>query len=441
MTTRTRHSTKGMAAALLSLVLAVPLGLASASAAPGGQGEQKSANAKPAKPGKPGAKNKGRAKPITVMTRNIYLGGDIFRPVQAANEALAAGKSFPEVLNAVATAADATWANVEATNFPLRATLLAKEIKRAKPDLVGLQEVALWRTGPVETTFGQGLATPNSETVAYDFLALLKQELKEIGAKYKIAVVGQRADVEAPAWNATQQNQRDIRLTMHDVILQRVGSGKVLDTGDGIFTSNLEVKLGGVLPMNFDRGWQYVDLKAGKDRYRFVNTHLEAAGSDLALAQAQEIGTTLVQPKRTTIMVCDCNSDPLDSSVKPGDTVPHKAAYDYLTDEVGFTDQWLEWAPAAKGWTSGLSELVNDPTPAGFDHRIDFVLTRTPDGTPMAVKKAEVTGDELKDRDSASGLWPSDHAGVVAKLKAAKADQGKGKGKGKGGKKGGKKKG
>ena len=90
---------------------------------------------------------------------------------------------------------------------------------------------------------------------------------------------------------------------------------------------------------------------------------------------------------------------------------------DRMAKDAGFVDQWLEWAPARKGWTSGLSELVNDPTAAGFDHRIDLILSRTPSGEPLTVKKGEVTGDELKDRDAGSGLWPSDHAGVVLKLK------------------------
>ncbi|WP_101525699.1 hypothetical protein [Nocardioides houyundeii] len=394
----------------LAVLLLAPLG--AAAVAPAHSAEPTQRAAKPAQP----AKAKGD-KPVTVMTRNIYLGGDIFRPVQAANEALAAGKDLPGVLNAVAVSADSTWATVEATNFPLRAKLLAKEIKRAKPDLVGLQEVALWRTGPVETGFGTTLAVPNSTTVSYDFLALLKAELKASGAKYRVAVVGERADVEAPAWDAAQQNKRDIRLTMRDVILRRVGSGKVLKSDDGIYTSNLEVKLGGVLPMNFDRGWQYVDFKSGKRQFRFINTHLESAGSDLALAQATELNTTLVKPKKTTIMVCDCNSDPRNDKVSTGDTVANSAPYDYLTKDAGLTDQWLEWAPARKGWTFGLSELVNDATAAGFDHRIDLVLSRTPDGKPLTVKKGDVTGDELKDRDAATGLWPSDHAGVVLKLK------------------------
>src|SRR5690606_21948214 len=139
--------------------------------------------------------NPAKDKPITVMTRNIYLGGDIFRPLKAAQDAQAAGKPLGEVLDAVANANDETRKIVDQTNFPVRAKLLAKEIKRTKPDLVGLQEVATWRTGPFELN---ALGVPNATEVGYDFLAILRQELKNRGAKYKVAVVGTRADVEAP---------------------------------------------------------------------------------------------------------------------------------------------------------------------------------------------------------------------------------------------------
>ena len=43
--------------------------------------------------------------------------------------------------------------------------------------------------------------------------------------------------------------------------------------------------------------------------------------------------------------------------------------------------------------------------------RIDFVLFRG----DFAVHSVEVVGDEPVDR-TPSGLWPSDHAGVVAQL-------------------------
>ena len=108
---------------------------------------------------------------------------------------------------------------------------------------------------------------------------------------------------------------------------------------------------------------------------------------------------------RTTIFVCDCNSDPLNSSDQGppvNDTLPHKAAYELITGdgdypgESDFTDEWLEWAPAEEGWTSGLSETVDDADGSGFDHRIDMVFARTADGDPLVVDRGRVTGTDRR---------------------------------------------
>ena len=117
------------------------------------------------------------------------------------------------------------------------------------------------------------------------------------------------------------------------------------------------------------------------------------------------------------MFVCDCNTDPLNDSVKPQDHVPHKAPYELITGSGGFTDEWLQFATAEQGWTSGLSELVNDPTADGFDHRIDFVFGRTASGGPLQVDRGRIVGNQVSDRDPATGLWPSDHAGVVLRLR------------------------
>jgi hypothetical protein len=40
-------------------------------------------------------------------------------------------------------------------------------------------------------------------------------------------------------------------------------------------------------------------------------------------------------------MVCDCNSDPANSNVPSGDSVPKSAAYQQITGEGRFGDLWL----------------------------------------------------------------------------------------------------
>ena len=178
------------------------------------------------------------------------------------------------------------------------------------------------------------------------------------------------------------------------------------------------------MTFRFDRGYQWVDVRAGAQRFRFINTHLEAFSSDLAFAQAQELLANAPAAGKTNVFVCDCNSDPLNNRVKTGigDTLPHKAAYDLITGPRasgggGFTDQWLRWAPANQGWTSGLSETVDDPDASGFDHRIDMVFGRSASGGALGVDRGQVTGTDVDDRDPATGLWPSDHGGVVLRLR------------------------
>jgi endonuclease/exonuclease/phosphatase family metal-dependent hydrolase len=353
-------------------------------------------------------------KPVTVMTRNLYLGADINRPVEAALDAQDAGLPPAAIVGALANATHATRAIVDRTNFPVRAELLAGEIARTEPTLVGLQEVAWWRHGPLQ--LGQ-VGIPNATETDYDFLQLLLDALAAQGEEYLPVAVGERADVEAPSFTgAGSPDARDIRLTMRDVILLRADSGlRVIgEPHDQIFTHNLDVTIAGVT-MNFDRGFQWVDLRGGGKSLRFVNTHLEAFSSDLAFAQASEMVATATATDRTTIVVCDCNSDPLNDKVKDHDTLPHHAPYDLITGT--YTDEWLRWAPAEEGWTSGLSETVDDPTDDGFDHRIDMIFGHTVDGHQLKVERGVVTGTSVTDRDPGTGLWPSDHGGVVLRLR------------------------
>jgi endonuclease/exonuclease/phosphatase family metal-dependent hydrolase len=355
---------------------------------------------------------------VTVMTRNVYLGADTNRPIQEARAARIAGGTPQDVLVALANATHATREIVDRTDFGVRAGLLADEIVRSRPALVGLQEMALWRSRPLELT---SVGVPQAETVDHDYLELLLSALRARDAHYTAVVIGRRADVETPSFtgspfDGTLGSPRNVRMTMRDVILVRVGAGvRVTDRGDAVFEHNLAIEVAG-MTMNVDRGYQWVDARVGRRRFRFVNTHLENLSSDVALAQAREVLARAAAPGRATVLVGDFNSDPLDDSVKQVDTVPRRAAYDLIVGS-GFTDAWLSRAPAEAGWTAGLSERVDDDAADGFDHRIDMVFARGGRDRALPVESAEVTGTALAHRDPTTGLWASDHGGVVVRVR------------------------
>jgi len=366
------------------------------------------------------AKPKPRPKPpsLKAMTRNIYLGVDVTRPLAAA-----AGATDPlEALLAVAHEANAMEDTLEQTNFRVRSRLLAREIARTKPDLVGLQEVAKWRSGPADL-LPPNVGVPNATKVDADYLKMLLQALRKAGEPYRVVARQQEADVEVPSFlgnpfdpeNPTLTDAHDVRVTIYDVVLRRKDSKvKVLRSGGGHYAHQLELNLAGV-PLSFARGFAWVNARLQGHRFRFVTTHLEAFSSALALAQARELLKGPGGYRGHTVMVGDYNSDPLNGSTDMSG-VPHKAPYDAVVAG-GFRDEWLKWKPAAKGWTSGLSETVDDTSAAGFDHRLDFIFGRTARGKAFKVLNGRVTGNRLADRDRKTGLWPSDHAGVVLKLR------------------------
>lgn len=317
----------------------------------------------------------GPDKVVTVMTRNLYLGASI-------DPMIAALVQNPASVPVVAAQ---TWAVVQGTNFPARAGRLAAEIVAADPELVGLQEVSLWRTGPV-------LSPAPAEDVVYDFLDLLLDSLAARGASYEAVATSVNTDVEVPSAIG-----RDIRLTDRDVIIAKAKL-PVFNAQDGRYQARLQFPLptGGVLPA--PRGWTSVDVKIRGESFRFFNTHLETEQfAPAQVGQAVELLGILAASPLPVIAVGDFNSD------ADGGSTP---TYAMLTG-AGFLDAWPQVSEDA-GLTCCHNETLTNPT-AAFHSRIDLVLTR---GLPGAVA-AQVVGDDPADR-TAGGLWPSDHAGVVA---------------------------
>src|SRR5262249_51238633 len=76
----------------------------------------------------------------------------------------------------------------------------------------------------------------------------------------------------------------------------------------------------------------------------------------------------------------------------------------------GFEDAWSNTHPNETGNTWGHAADLRNTT-VNLTQRLDLVLYRG----KVHARDADIVGDELGDR-TASGLWPSDHAGIVARL-------------------------
>jgi hypothetical protein len=350
-------------------------------------------------PGISGAKAPDKGSTVTVMTRNLYLGADLTPALQATSA------------DGFADANGAILRQVTATNFPVRAQALAKEILSNKPNLVGLQEVALWRTGPKSLIPVQG-GPKGATTVRYDFLQLLLAQLNKHGKLYRPAMVQTEFDFEAPANESGPPGggisgaNENGRLTMRDVILARKGT-KTTQPKGGHYTHLLNVTVS-IASIAVTRGWASVDAQVGNGpRFHFVDTHLEAFDSSsqhpsIRAQQAQEL-TGPGGPTRSSlpvILVGDLNSD-TKTEVQPGDAQAYQ-----VVRKAGFVE---------RSTSKPLSCCISDPFLAGgsiadFNHKVDHIMTDTP--SKVKLEKAKVVG-----RAQFHGLWPSDHAGLVSALK------------------------
>jgi endonuclease/exonuclease/phosphatase family metal-dependent hydrolase len=334
--------------------------------------------------------------PVKVMSRNLYFGTDVTPAARAT--------SLPELLDADAS----IFTTVRATDFPARAKVLAREIKDADPDLIGVQELALWRQGPVGVL--DGPATPSTEVV-YDFLASLRSELAAMEAPYSVVTARQGADIEVPAG---APYNRDIRLTISSAILAKAslnaGELTVRSTNAATFSTNLTLTtVAG--PVRFGSGWESADVTVHRHTFRFVDTHLEPFSNFYRTAQAKELLAGPLNTSGPVVLVGDLNSDPGDPAfTEPGSPFNTTNPYDQLTD-ARFADAWVQANDGGAGPTCcNAADLLN-PAPT-LTQRIDHVLTRANLGPAT---RDRVTGTD-PDNKTPSGLWPSDHAGVVATL-------------------------
>jgi len=339
------------------------------------------------------------ARGLTVMTRNLYLGADLFAVVEGDPRQLPL-----RVIQA--------WQHILMMNFPERAGSIADEIAATSPELIGLQEVPLYRIDPTgDAAFG---GTNPATVVALDYLTTLQSALAARGQCYNAVASNSLTDVELPAIvSASPLRFIDIRYTDRDVILARCDV-PTSDAQSGVYTAKVVFTVGPT-SIPAPRGWTSTLATVGGVTFRFANTHLETDGSPaIQVAQANELLGVLAAESNPVVLVCDCNSAADGSQT---------ATYGLLTGSGGFADAWSEAHPRDPGYTSSLPDgFFTDPL---LRTRIDLVLARfgfnaSPNAGIVGGVHADVVGETSAER-TASGLWPSDHAGVVATLNMPKA--------------------
>jgi endonuclease/exonuclease/phosphatase family metal-dependent hydrolase len=320
--------------------------------------------------------------PLTLMTWNIYLGSNLTQ--------IGAATTPNEFFTAVAAAYD----EVQKTNFVERADSIADEIQESQPDLIGLQEVSLLRTqDPFDPT------TP-ATIVSFDYLQILIDALAARGLIYEPIVVQTGSDLEVPG--GIPGSLVDIRLTDRNVILARADKDFTLSNIQGAqFVAKVSLPNPFGPPISLPSSWVSVDVTFDKgDKARIVSTHLTPLSPPIQESQADELLNGPGNTNLPVIFIGDFNSKADGTGT---------STYSKLLD-AGFIDAWT-----IKGNGPGFTccQAANLLNPNSLlNQRIDLILFRG----NFDIKDIEIDGNLQNDR-TISGLWPSDHAGVVAALK------------------------
>lgn len=310
---------------------------------------------------------------LTVATYNVYLGADL--------ALLFGARSIDEL----GERAELVQGQLAATDFAQRARAVARVVVREGVDVLGVQEVTRWGSAPVLPDGSLGTDEP-----VEDFLPLLLAAFEAEGAPYDVHAVNENFAGGLPV------GDRWLSIVGANVVLVRRG-GAFIVTGEdtGTFAMRLDMPTG-IPGVTFPilRSWGAVDGTVAGRSVRFVVTHTEAYDAGPRDAQRDELVAAIGDPGYPVVVVGDFNARP--------DVVGMPAPY---------VDAWTAAGndPAA-GHTCGQGAVL-DNAESTLDERIDYVFARD-----LAVRACHVVGDRPEDRTTPDGLWPSDHAGVVARL-------------------------
>ena len=317
--------------------------------------------------------------PLTVMTYNVYVGSSA-EPLLSVENLLQVPQEVANMYN-----------NMIASDFPGRAVAIAKSIKASQPHLIGLQEISLIRIQTPGDRIAGG--TVPAEEVVMNFLEILMDALQAEGLNYQVAAQVENLDVEMPMF--ADAGIVDVRLTDFDVLLAR-SDVTVSRPMSANYANALTIEM---LGLEIQRGYAAIDATVSGVTYRVVNTHLEASAEENRVAQMQELVDSLNDETLPIILLGDFNT-----------RAPNGTAYQILLS-AGYVDVWQIDSEGTGNTCCQDDDILNEVSDLSV--RIDQIFVRNLELLTQIL--THTVGDTPSER-LGSGLWPSDHAGVVAHL-------------------------
>ncbi len=322
---------------------------------------------------------------VKIMTQNMDQGTGLGYIVAAASGQMTVGD-----------AVDLTYAELNASHLQQRAGLIAGKIAEYAPDIVALQEVTVWWTGP----------TPALALIpVYDQLTYLLTALYTRGANYYVVAVNTVADFALPG-----NKIGALRITSRNVLLARRQWISPTLTFTNVQSHLFENALN-IQGLEIKSGWISATVHSGDKQFFLAATHLQSTVTGLPeaatvqIAQGQELIDALRYVTGPVILCGDFNSDASNSPTAPDNT---PTASNIVM--AGYAEVWKLLKPYDPGRTWGLYE--DDQIPISFpattpSERIDLFFKR---GIP-AINIVKIVAP------APPGFTPpfgSDHAGVLA---------------------------
>ena len=320
--------------------------------------------------------------PVTVMTYNVYVGSSAEPALETTN------------LFQIPVVVGELYGNVIASDFAARAAAIATIVKESHPHVIGLQEIELIRRQDPSDFLSN--RTPNAEEIDLDYLEILMNALDAEGLDYQVAAKVQNLDLEMPMLAAGKVT--DVRLTDFDVILTR---------GDVVVSRPPAANLRGGAADRPTRAGGRARLRRHRrhDRRRHLQDreHPPGVGRSGAAGGAGA-GTGGRLGGRGAL------------DHPPGGLQHPRSRWGGLPAfcwRPAYLDVWQTDSERSGATCCQADDLRNEASE--LTNRIDQIFVKGVALHPAGSIRTLTVGDKPDDR-LPSGLWPSDHAGVVAQL-------------------------